>query len=253
MRPISAGRLWRGARGQMVRRADGGRAPRRAAARGPAGPPLRLVLRAALGRLSRDADARLRADRLGHRLPVGGAHGRRQRDPRRLAERLRAVEARLPLSGAGALRRRRAGAPACDLLAFRLCAPGRPRQPAPGGGDRARRAAPAMGGLHARGVARGSPAGSSPISRAPSSRPTSHPEIGRCAPDGAARGRSDRERTDRRRLRLRRARGAADADDELLALRAGPRHRARGDPVPPRGIAGTILDWRERRSGGGSA
>ncbi len=96
---------------------------------GLAGPPLRLVLRAALRRLSGDADARLRADRLGHRLPVGGTHGRRQRDPRRLAERLRAVEARLPLSGAGALRRRRAGAPACDLLALRLCAQGRRDSP----------------------------------------------------------------------------------------------------------------------------
>ena len=46
---------------------------------------VRLVLRAALRRLARHADARVRADRLGHRLPVGRRHRRQQRPDRRLA------------------------------------------------------------------------------------------------------------------------------------------------------------------------
>ena len=48
---------------------------------------LRLVLRAPVRRLSRDADARLRADRLVDRLPVGRGHRRQQRPGRHLARR----------------------------------------------------------------------------------------------------------------------------------------------------------------------
>ena len=46
---------------------------------------VRLVLRAAVRRLSRHADARLRADRLVDRVPVGGTDRRLQRRDRRLA------------------------------------------------------------------------------------------------------------------------------------------------------------------------
>ena len=46
---------------------------------------VRLVLRAALGRLPRDAHARVRADRLVGRLPVGRLHRRLERPGRRLA------------------------------------------------------------------------------------------------------------------------------------------------------------------------
>jgi branched-chain amino acid transport system permease protein len=46
---------------------------------------LRLVLRAAVRRLPRDADARFRADRLVDRLPMGRAHRRQQRHYRRVA------------------------------------------------------------------------------------------------------------------------------------------------------------------------
>ena len=60
-----------------------GRLPPRGALRGRARrPPRRLALRAPLGRVSRHAVARGRADRLGDLLPMGGAHGRRQRAPR---------------------------------------------------------------------------------------------------------------------------------------------------------------------------
>ena len=61
---------------------------RRRSRPGSRGVAVRLVLRAALGRLSRDADARLRADRLVDRLPMGRADRRRQRHSRRLADRL---------------------------------------------------------------------------------------------------------------------------------------------------------------------
>ncbi len=48
---------------------------------------VRLVRGAAVRRLSRHADARLRADRLGDGVPVGGVHRRLQRRDRRLADR----------------------------------------------------------------------------------------------------------------------------------------------------------------------
>ncbi len=74
-RLFRARRLWRGARGQVAGRAHGGRPAGGAAPRRTGGPALRLVLRAALGRLSRHADARLRADRLGDR-PSSGSRSR---------------------------------------------------------------------------------------------------------------------------------------------------------------------------------
>ena len=49
---------------------------------------LRMVLRAPVRGLSRDADARLRTDRLVHRVSVGRSHRRQQRRDRHLAERL---------------------------------------------------------------------------------------------------------------------------------------------------------------------
>ena len=52
---------------------------------GIGGVAVRLLLRAAVGHLSRHADAGLRADRLGGRVPVGGADRRRQRRGRRVA------------------------------------------------------------------------------------------------------------------------------------------------------------------------
>src|SRR3546814_7238955 len=53
--------------------------------RGAAGARDRLVLRASLRRLLRDADAGLRAGRVVHRLPVVGGHQRRRRPARDLA------------------------------------------------------------------------------------------------------------------------------------------------------------------------
>ena len=67
---------------------------------------LRLVLRAPLGRLSCDADARVRADHLGHRLPVGRLDRRQQRSGRRLAGPVAVVAHRLLLADAGDRRRR---------------------------------------------------------------------------------------------------------------------------------------------------
>ena len=70
-RLFRARRLWRGAAGEMAGGADGACARGGAAGRAGRRAAVRLVRGAALRRLSRDADARLRADRLGGRVPVG--------------------------------------------------------------------------------------------------------------------------------------------------------------------------------------
>ena len=69
------------------RRADAGRPRGGAARRCAAGARLRLVLRAAVRRLPRHADAGGGADRLVGGLPMDRHHRRRQRHPRRLARR----------------------------------------------------------------------------------------------------------------------------------------------------------------------
>ena len=99
----------------------GGALPCRTCGRG-----VRLVLRAAVGRVSRHADAGLRADRLVGGLPVGGADRRRQRHPRRVAVGLGGREGHLLLPGAGAVRRRRAGrcAPSSSRPSATRCGPG---------------------------------------------------------------------------------------------------------------------------------
>jgi branched-chain amino acid transport system permease protein len=76
-------RLRGGAGGEMARRADAGWAGGGAAAGGARRRAVRLVLRAAVGRVSRHADPGVRADRLVDGVPVGGPDGRRQRHPGR--------------------------------------------------------------------------------------------------------------------------------------------------------------------------
>ena len=80
---------------------------------------VRLVLRAPVRRLSRDADARLRADRLVDRLPVGDAHRRQQRPGRHLAG-ARRLDRQAGLLPADA---RAARSPACCCCARILFAP----------------------------------------------------------------------------------------------------------------------------------
>ena len=86
-------RVRRGALLQGARPADGASLAARAAAGRARRVRVRLVLRAPLGRLSRDADARLRADRLVGRVPVGRRHRRQQRPRRRLAVGVAGAEA----------------------------------------------------------------------------------------------------------------------------------------------------------------
>ncbi len=98
-------RLWRGARAEAAPSADGGRARRRACAWSRWRAGLRLVLRAALRRLFRHADPRLRPDRLVDRFSMDGSHRWRQRPRRRLAERLGGERGAFLLADAGAGRR----------------------------------------------------------------------------------------------------------------------------------------------------
>ncbi len=111
---------------------------------------VRLVRGAALGRLSGHADARVCADRLGHRVPVGGPDRRLERRARNLADRaVRDPRALLP-AHPGADRRRRAGALAHAVRAVRLCDAGRPRFAAARRGHRHQRQARALDRLRHR-------------------------------------------------------------------------------------------------------
>ena len=97
---------------------------------------VRLVRGAALRRLSRDAHARVRADRLGHRVPVGEPHRRLERRARRLADRAvrqprsayflltLALRGRAACCCCGACCSRRS-ATRCGPAATRRCAPKR--------------------------------------------------------------------------------------------------------------------------------
>ena len=99
-----------------------GGGPARGAAGGGGGrAALRLVLRAPLGNLSRDADARAGADRLVGRIPVGRGDRRLERPGRHLAGRMAFIADRLLLRDLCALR----GGDRLPLanrgLALRLC------------------------------------------------------------------------------------------------------------------------------------
>ena len=94
-------RLRRGAGRQMARRTHGGGAAVRAVSGRPGGRRVRLVLRAAVGRVPGDAHAGLRADRLVGGVPVGGADRRRQRHPGRVAVGVGVGKDRLLLSRPG--------------------------------------------------------------------------------------------------------------------------------------------------------
>ena len=98
------GRLRRSA-AAPARAADGTRAPARAARRRAGRAPVRLVLRARFRRVSRDADPRLRANRLVGGVPMGCLHRRLQRTGRDLARALAVLQHRVLLSRARALRR----------------------------------------------------------------------------------------------------------------------------------------------------
>ncbi len=112
---------------------DGTRTAGGATDRGARGGAVRLLHRAAVRHLSRHADARVRADRLRGRLPVGGGDGRRQRRRRRVAVALGGRPHGLLLPGACGQRGRHRAAAAgastrpsatpCARRATRWCAP----------------------------------------------------------------------------------------------------------------------------------
>ena len=107
---------------------------------------VRLVLRAAVGRVPGDADAGLRADRLVDRVPVGRRHRRQQRPDRRLARRRGSPPRRAYYALTLALVARRAGACAAMLFSpFGYAMRAGARLAAARRGDRHRRAARCSG------------------------------------------------------------------------------------------------------------
>ena len=134
---------------------------------------VRLVLRAVVGRVSGDAHAGLRADRLVGGVPVGRTHRRRQRHPWRVAVGMGVGQDRLLLPGVDPVHGGGARAARHHLCAVRLRSARGPRQPGAGGGHRPQRQPHQLVGLHhCRDRWQGLPAGSTPTSRAACSRPT---------------------------------------------------------------------------------
>ena len=150
-------RRLRGGARREARPADGSRACAGAPRRDGGGARRGRVLRPALRRLSRDADARVRADRLVDRLPVERRHRRLERRRRRVARRV-ARRARPPTTGSpSALVGDVAGGDRVDRAhAVRLFAARLPRFAATRRGHRHRRAQDAMDRVRAGGRLRGS-------------------------------------------------------------------------------------------------
>src|SRR5207244_665782 len=147
-------RLRRGALRDVGEGADARGTRRRAPRGGRVRRPVRLLLRAPVLDLLRDAHARLRPDRLCDRPPVVRRHGRRQRPARHLARPVAGGAARLLLPGARELRRRDRPPRAGRAGAVRPHAPGRAR-PCPAGGDgRDQHPAPPVACVHRRGLLR---------------------------------------------------------------------------------------------------
>ena len=87
---------------------------------------VRLFRCATIRRLFCDADARLCANRLVDRVPVGRSHRRRQRHSRRMARTMGGQPLALLLAVTGSCRARGRCAADHDFLALRLCAAGNP-------------------------------------------------------------------------------------------------------------------------------
>src|SRR3989442_1532283 len=153
-RQLRPRRLRRGAARDVDEGADAPRVRRRAPGRRRGRRPLRLLLRAPVVHLLRDAHARLCPDRLRDRPPVVRRHGRRQRPARHLAGRVARRTARLLLPGAHRVRRGDRPPRAHRPGAVRAHAPGRPgpRPPRPDGPDQ--HPAPPVDGVRRRGVLR---------------------------------------------------------------------------------------------------
>ncbi len=132
---------------EMAGAADGTGADRGAFGRARRRAAVRLVRGAAVRRLSRDADARLRADRLGGRIPMGGPHGRLERYHRRLAAAALRQNLGLFRADRGAGGCRRAAAPALFVRAVRLRHAGGTRFTVARRGHRHRRQTRALAGL----------------------------------------------------------------------------------------------------------
>src|SRR5438132_4860946 len=237
--------LWRGAARAVGEGADARRLRSGAAGGRPRRRRHRLLLRAALVDLLRDAHAGRSTNRLRDRAPVVRRDGRRQRPPRHLARALARLADPLLLPGARRLRcrpgRPRRGRP----RAVRPHAAGGARSRAARGGGRDRRARAPVAGLRRRRVLRWArrrhlrvPQGQ----RVP--RAAGGAGLGGAARDGAAGRRAFPRRRAPRRRALQAPRHRGDALHGILAAR--PRRHPRGPRagVPPR---------NPRRAGGARA
>ncbi len=203
------------------------------------------------GRLFRDADAGICADRVVDRVPVGQRDRRRQRHFGRVARELGGESVAFLLAVArhrGAFGRGVAGR---DIFAVRLCAARDPRLAAAQRGDRDRRQAHPVDRVRDRRHGRRHCRRAVRLSQGQRvSRQSRHLALGRCAGHGAARRRRDGFGRGRRRHRLQGAQHLAGQPDRSVQAGArrryhpdrggipqGHRRRARNHPQsPPAGV-----------------
>ena len=193
---------------------------------------VRLVLRARFRRVSRDADPRLRANRLVGGVPMGCLHRRLQRTGRDLARALAVLQQRVLLSRARALRRRHADPLAHRVFALRLRAARGARLAAARRRHRHRRAPAAVAGLRARGhVCRARRRDLRVFERQHFARRAVDTAFGGRSGDGADGRHPDAHRRGGRRRGLHLAAGHPLAPDRLLARAARRHHPASGAGV----------------------
>ena len=153
-RRVLRNRRLRGCAGGQARLADGSRARACSARSARRRDRVRLVLRAAVGRLPRHADPCLRADHLVDRIPVGQRDRWLERRRRRLARRVARKPASVLRVRADRLRRRPRHNRVDGAGSLRLRAPRGARFAAAGRSDRHRRPAHAMAGIRRSGRVR---------------------------------------------------------------------------------------------------
>ena len=235
-RLFRARRLWRSPARQVRRDADAGRDRAGALCRVGRRAAVRMVCGATVGRLSRHADARLRADRVVDRVPVGERDRRLERRRRHLAD--RALRYLWHLLSADAVLRGGQRAAVCAACCLRpsamRCGPAATRRCAP------RRSVSTSSACT--GSALPSPAAICGIAGAlfafakGSISPETHlgRPLDRRSRHGAARRHPDLDRPDRRRRRLHAAAGHHHAAGGILARASWRHHPVAGPGVPRR-------------------
>src|SRR5262249_45933454 len=228
-RLFRSGCVWRCVTGEMAGDADGAGAYCRTAYRSCRCAVVRLVRCSALGCLPRDADACLRANRLGIGVPMGGADRRIQRGNRRLAADVFRQSLGLFLAHAGAGGSWRAAAAAVSICALRLQYARGPRFSAACRIDRDRCKAGTLARLrHCRRCLRCGWRAICLFKRLDFARNDSRLTLDRRLGHGAARRHPDSHLSHRRRVRVCHAARYGDAANGILAGAAWGDHSAAG-------------------------